>query len=295
MSPGTVAAAAASGLAALLFLAGCSAPSSPAAQPPDPLTTGALHGVVVDDAIRPVAGALVSVTPGPRNATTGTDGTFLLTGLAPGSYAVKVHKGGLVDGQAQADVHASALDPPLVKIQLARDDTFLRPYYEAYVFDGFIDLSGGIGTGKASGGYIGASQHAAYQYTLTAYPQWAQDEMVWTSTQPVSQWLNHNFYYPDASQGDLNQDQRAAGPSPLLNAMNASVARQYVEGLAHKPADPLLLRGRVFTVATDEMGPALTVEQAFTVYTHLFYGYQPPPGWRFTDTGEVPQPPELMR
>jgi hypothetical protein len=35
------------------------------------------------------------------------------------------------------------------------------------------------------------------------------------------------------------------------------------------------------------------MQQRFTVFTHVFYGYIPPAGWRFTDEGVVPLPPVL--
>jgi hypothetical protein len=35
----------------------------------------------------------------------------------------------------------------------------------------------------------------------------------------------------------------------------------------------------------------LTVQQEITYFVHAFYGYRPPPGWRFTTDGDVPAPP----
>jgi hypothetical protein len=38
-------------------------------------------------------------------------------------------------------------------------------------------------------------------------------------------------------------------------------------------------------------GAGAMVNQRVNVYTHIFYGYAPPAGWRFTATGEAPPPP----
>lgn len=37
-------------------------------------------------------------------------------------------------------------------------------------------------------------------------------------------------------------------------------------------------------------GAGVTIQQDFTVYTHVFYGYAPPAGWLFHETGAVPGP-----
>src|SRR5688572_2997273 len=81
-----------------LLLAGCS--SSPEGDGAGPDfsdlgldasdTTGLIRGIVVDDAIRPVAGANVTLTPGGQTARTTANGTFGFDGLAAGSYFLAV-------------------------------------------------------------------------------------------------------------------------------------------------------------------------------------------------------------
>jgi hypothetical protein len=38
-------------------------------------------------------------------------------------------------------------------------------------------------------------------------------------------------------------------------------------------------------------GAGVVVNQRVSVFTHIFYGYTPPPGWTFSATGQAPQPP----
>src|ERR1041385_6406528 len=86
------------------LLAGCSS-NNHAATPAGPSfddlglqatqTTGVIRGVVVADAIRPLAGAKVALS-GPEGRTTNTtaQGTFGFDGLAAGTYFVRVSKAG---------------------------------------------------------------------------------------------------------------------------------------------------------------------------------------------------------
>jgi hypothetical protein len=88
-------------LLAAALLAGCSGsnPSDKSSTEPtfDDLglqatsSTGVIRGVVVDDAIRPVAGATVSLTGESTGETVSTAaGTFGFDALAPGTYFLKV-------------------------------------------------------------------------------------------------------------------------------------------------------------------------------------------------------------
>jgi hypothetical protein len=142
-----------SAIPALLFaalLAGCAGNGSPqgtsATEPTfDDLdldataTTGVIRGIVVDDAIRPVAGAKVTLKgDAPRETTSTEAGTFGFDSLAPGPYFLTVSKPGFSEAQASAEVVAGVAEPPIVKVLLNVDAANL-PYFEAYVFSGFIE------------------------------------------------------------------------------------------------------------------------------------------------------------
>src|SRR5688500_16195818 len=125
---------AAAALLAVSLLAGCSSPSggSPSEDGPtfDDLglqatsSTGVIRGVVVDDAIRPIAGAKVTLLgEAPKDAVTTDQGTFGFDGLPAATYFLKVHKVGFADAQQSADVVAGVADPPIVKVQLLADAT----------------------------------------------------------------------------------------------------------------------------------------------------------------------------
>src|SRR5687768_3515881 len=97
-------------------LAGCSGGSDPpAAEPEDAAfeqlalqataTTGVLRGVVVDEAIRPVSGATVTLSgTGTGTTTTNAEGLFGFASLAPGPYFVQVEKPGFTSAQSSTEV-----------------------------------------------------------------------------------------------------------------------------------------------------------------------------------------------
>lgn len=295
---------------ALLLLAGCAGSDDPGPAPEDfeeleleaTETKGLIRGVVVDDAIRPIAGAQVDLrgAAAELSTTSSAEGLFGFDQLEPGTYFLQVSRLGYRTTQSSAEVVAGVDEPPIARILLATDLSFVAPYFEQYIFEGFMECS----TGAAAGGgyaYLNAcsgsdelfpNDKTTERYVLSGYPSWVQSEMIWESTQAVSKSLAHNFHYPDPDETDGQKDLSAEGESPLLNTMDNETAKEYLEGLDFQEGDNLTLRMRIFTRATDGTGPALTFQQRFTVYTTVFYGYLPPEGWTLRESGEVPAPPQ---
>lgn len=103
-------------------------------------TTGVLLGVVVDEAIRPVKDAQVTLGKPDgtdANATTDAQGRFAFGGLPAGTYFVKVRAAQFSPAQTSAEVVAGAEDPPVVRVQLVRLFS-QQPYAETIKFDGYI-------------------------------------------------------------------------------------------------------------------------------------------------------------
>lgn len=296
------------GIVAVFLLAGC-AGNHPKASSNDQAfdgldlqatsTTGILRGVVVDQAIRPIAGALVQLAPGApdEKSTKTTDlGAFAFDGLPAGTYFVHVQKGGYAPAQQSADVVAGVSDPPAMKVQLLPDASYTPPYVETYVFDGFIECSfggaadsGDYGVENACSESVGpltpfSNSQTFVQYNLSKAPTWVQSEAVWESTQAASKSLDLNFAIADASELDGWKDLSVDGPSPLLNTMDNGTAATY-DGKDN------VLTLRVFPWTDAYPGPIVALEQKFTVYTHVFYGFQPPADWRFSSGDPVPLPP----
>jgi hypothetical protein len=102
---------------------------------------GAVAGVVVDEAIRPVPGANVSVA-GAVVARSGDDGVFVLVDVEPGTLVMTVSAPGFLEIQTTAEVAAG--QTASVRVLLARDDRPV-PYHVTHSHDGFMQAWGGIG------------------------------------------------------------------------------------------------------------------------------------------------------
>ena len=307
------------GVAALLLLAGCSDDGTgepeadfTALELTATETVGVIRGLVVDEAIRPVAGAEVAAK-GPDGATASTttngEGLFGFE-VAPGTWFLSVSRAGYLPAQASADVVAGVAEPPVTKVLLAVDVENL-PYVEAYVFDGYLECGVttppvGVAVCFAAGSLLNDNTQVTYPYSGNA--TWMQTEMVWESTQALGDELALMYSY-SAGCG-LYCDHEVDGTSPLLLQANETMTQAIMDGsdgglyirvfnsdldetdpgldsVCTPVPDPVL--GNTWCLAN---GVGLTIEQRFAHYTHIFYGYSPDPAWRFTSGDPVPSPPQ---
>lgn len=274
-------------------------------------TTGILRGVVVDDAIRPVADAQVELRGTGRSAQTTVDGLFGFDGLDAGTYFVDVSKVGHVGVQQSADVVAGVADPPIVRVLLTIDATY-QPYVQVLTYEGYIEcttsvlvLCGAPNTLEPimCGGIhepplpptppvcYGNLTNDRFTWTFSYQPNltWMQVEMVWESTQALSPELTLEMETLDAACGDDDYYFNEGSASPLVwSADGETIAGTEVDFAAGCPVYYSVFAGS----AADAPAPVgVTAQQRFTAYSFAFYSYTPPEGWSFTGTGEIPQPP----
>lgn len=318
---------------AAFVLAGCAGPT-PDAAPQDPAgapqleataTTGVLRGIVVDEAIRPVAGVTVVVQgAATRNATTDDAGFFGIAGLPPGTYQVAASKVAYVAVQTVADVAAGVSDPPLVRLQM----TFIpseAPYVTEFLHNGFAQciVPGANVCGIANlypcviaqtlgqPCFGNLTSDASLLRVVEPFtdaqrrPAWTQLEIIWGSTQPVTDWLSFRVS-PYQWENGAGIDERAlnvAGKSPVLFTRNATEAEEWDLGLASGEGDPQGMAVETFAAGNDLTcaGPprefinscssiGVVVNQKMDFFFHLFYGYLPPDGWRLSADGTTPPP-----
>ncbi|HUR26486.1 MAG TPA: carboxypeptidase-like regulatory domain-containing protein [Candidatus Thermoplasmatota archaeon] len=275
-------------------------------------TTGIIRGIVVDDAIRPVAGATLALTGegGPKQALSADDGVFGFDGLTAGTYFIEASRPGFTTVQVSADVVAGVAEPPIVKVLLALDPAN-RPYVEVFNFEGYLECgvtTPPVGVALCFVGGETLNDNTQITYTISKRPAWVQTEMVWESTQQLGNELTLMYSY-DGGCG-LFCDHEIDGTSPLLLQANQTI----VDTIGLGNGTDLYIR--VFNSDLDETdagldavctpvpdpvlgvtwclgnGVGLTLEQRFNHYTHVFYGYSPPQDWRFTSGTDVPQPPQ---
>jgi hypothetical protein len=297
-------------------------------------TTGVIRGVVVDEGIRPLAGALVTATSNGHAAATNSTatGAFGFQGLAPGTYLVKAHKAGYRDTQASAEVKAGVDESLSVKLTLPLDASFVRPYAVGSVFKGFIDCglttpvvgiavcsipngpTCGINDSVPCTGNVTADRFATFIPVDGGVPLWIQHELVWTATQAAGDQFTIAARTATADQARANSYEddlpdQPTGTSPLLAVVNTTTIQKHDIGRNGTGLEPAIFTGGVPSTGDQACAPVLptpppaphggfclfdtgaTLEQDFTLYTHIFYGFTPPEGYRFTKDGE-PTPPQ---
>lgn len=145
-----------------VLLAGCTGASSsdvpqdagpeaigPSAEPARASeTTGAIAGLVVDDSLQPIPGALVGLQDQPLTATTDAAGSFTFNALEPGRYVVLANALGYQAATKAANVVAGEIVN--AQIVLTSLPTTV-PFPETLQFNGLIECGWGIdnaGTGN---------------------------------------------------------------------------------------------------------------------------------------------------
>lgn len=178
--------------------------------------TGIIRGVVVDAAIQPVMGALVTIQGTELTTETTETGAFGFDGLEPGEYFLTVEKAGYLPTQQSVPVEAGVVEPPIVKFLLESDPESL-PYFEESIFKGFIECSFALVAVRfAACGLVEDYTNNVFLFN-TAWStgvKHIQAELIWDSTQSLGDEMQVSFTDPSGSaQVRVNASE---GASPLL-------------------------------------------------------------------------------
>lgn len=265
-------------------------------------TTGIIRGLVVDEAIRPLVGAVVSIAQPNRTATSGLDGQFAFAGLDPGTYFLTVALANYSTTQSQAVVVAGDDEPPITKVFLQRLAT-TDPYVDAINYAGYLTFGAAVGATSVGTTVFGPladaiNDRSIWYVQFTTLPMWAQGELVWDQTQAAG----GQQIWEMTDTSNRHYGYRETGSSPALAYWNTTVLNEPdrvnstldpERGIAYrmfggphpslKPGDtcpslPVVGNPCYF-------GFGLTVQQKFEVYIHNFYNFVPAEGWRFTSDG----------
>jgi hypothetical protein len=310
---------------ALTVLSGCAAKSAGTTNSLDEAakeldvqataTTGVIRGVVVDEAVRPLGSVVLSLTSQGRVLSTNSTatGAFGFQGLPEGTYFVKAHKLGYRDTQTSAEVKAGVSDPAITKVALTADRGYVKPYVLAFSAKGFIECGTDVvALCAVPNHFCIPAQPPCVAYTpnatndnfssffpLDAEPRWVQAELVWTSTQALGDKLSVTTR---VSTPSLHSDgfyirgmNSSEGSSPLLvvddydrihNTKNGGKDALGVNGTGLEM--DIFSGGNVDSPVGTLVGAQ--VQQEYQIIVHAFYGYRPPPGYRFTSDGDPPAP-----
>jgi len=272
-------------------------------------STGAILGVVVDDAIVPVADATVAISGTETSAQTDEQGRFVFTGLEPGTYFLtaskKLHEG----VQFSADVVAGVADPPIVKVQL--DRVFKAdPYMQTMASSGFFTCSQANTPGYF---YSSSPCHAQGVVDLDDYgfeleqertfhadvdPGWQTMvfEMTWEpSAQGTSERMGMSVstYKPERNTDHWFASVSSASPMrfQLDSGVMHETAQEGAGPMGPVPADGMKDMSMYMSVRAPEGAtcgepviwwcapPGLALDQKFDMWLTQFYYAPAPAGW----------------
>lgn len=307
-----------------VVLAGCSGSEEP--REPEPQggasfedldvqatdTKGILLGVVVDEAIRPIKDATVTLNMpggGKSEKTTDTEGRFAYGDLDPGTYFLVVKHQLYTEVQASAEVVAGDKDPRVLRVQLER--LFAQdPFSELIAFDGYLacSISFPVGTTcvndytRIVGGTVPGCQGGCLrdynvsktggnirEYVSSVGPGWQTlvFEATWVpSFEGLAQGLTISVSYftrPTASHFYAGTSM----PNPLRLQVDVGV-----EGEGQN-LEPTLINPEgqddLFVFFNDGGGAgSVTLNQKFQSFQTNFYYGVPPEGWSFVNGDTAP-------
>jgi hypothetical protein len=104
---------------------------------------GAISCVVVDETIRPIANATVSLGGVTETSQSASDGSCAFEDLEPGTYFIHASAAGFFDAQQGVEVESGEVTTARIMLQL---DPALRPFANTHKFEGFIEASASIAT-----------------------------------------------------------------------------------------------------------------------------------------------------
>jgi hypothetical protein len=225
-------------------------------------TTGVIRGVVIDEAIRPIANANVMLSSTGTNTTTNAQGAFGFEGLEPGSYFLSVSHPLFSTVQASADVVAGVDEPAITRVQLVAIP-FAEPSYEVLHRQVFLTASACVGTCLSCCDFLFNSDvSTTYQGMFFSSANGTRFIQVLTIWDPTSDTAKGAFirtwvYNPE----DLVMSKDATQTGPVAIDYRTSVDEEFAD-----PGGPLEVRGSIW--ARDPSSPAstgLAAQQSFDV------------------------------
>lgn len=157
-----------------LLLSGCADAPASSDGPEDGLleannsdTTGAISGVVVDEAVRPIEGATVTLTATQASTTTDVEGRFVFSDLEPGTYFLTAVAPRHLEAQTSIEVVAEQTSTARFSLL---GDGLPDPYHQTQHFQGLITFHATVAWAQAEwmlDTYAGITTPACEQCVFT--------------------------------------------------------------------------------------------------------------------------------
>lgn len=292
--------------------------------------TGIIRGIVVDPTVVPVPDVTVTLQGSEQTTTTNAEGAFVFSDLEPGTYFLTADKVGFTPTQSSVSVVAGVDRPPIVKVQLIPDPTenpyLSSMQFDGFIACSVRGAVIGIALCSVVAGF---GDEFNVDYTLDRVPDWVQSEAVWDSTQVLGDEMSLSLTCLDGETGCPDGQYEIAqgeGPSPQVAFFGREDAETYGRGAGEDLHVRLFAFGNSNTDVFDEptmyglynstvpqpvrdvtgdecpmwpvffdgcmraTGVGVMLDQEFTVYTNVFYGFTPDDGWLFIEYGSHPAP-----
>lgn len=269
-------------------------------------TTGILRGVVVDDRIVPIVGAVIDLrgTSERPNATTDDQGRFLFSELDPGTYFLQVTSPLHKAIQASADVVAGDEEPEVVRIQLERlftqDPFSVQVQHEGYFQCSQAGASWYYSSSNCQDGVFGPAADTVPTAT-SQDREWHADvgpgwqvivfEMEWA---PTSDSTSKNMgmvvstYKPERDGEHWFAE--FEGSTPIRGQIDVGVEHESAGRIEPTmiPAEGMTNMSFFVSVREDGDVPGIAYNQQFKVYVTMFHYGRPPEGWSLVAGDALP-------
>jgi hypothetical protein len=238
-------------------------------------TTGIIRGIVVDAAIRPLAGARVVLVGSAHVATTNQGGAFGFEDLQPGTYFVEASMANFTSIQSSANVVAGEKQPTPLRMMLAAKAS-TKPYIEATKVRIMVTDSVSYwnpATGQAGNGTTTRNLPVVPVGNNATV---VQAEWVWTPSTALA--AQAKAVVAGRIATATIRSTETSGPSPLVLRIDADAGQQAIDNV------------QLDTWARGSSGTpvGVMVDQEMDAYVHVFYNLVPRADWQFSKDGDYP-------
>lgn len=237
-------------------------------------TTGVIRGVVVDQTIKPLAGALVVLANPAQNTTTTDAGVFAFEGLDAGTYFLTASLEDHTTVQQSVEVVAGVDTPDAVRVMLMSVPRGVPSITSltAVMFisgSGWVDGVGGVTAGGA--GVMDGNWNFEVEIPLNGTV--AQTELVWDMTTPLGE--NGRAGGGTYNDNDGVDTDTVTGPSPLIMRANATEGSDTANNVYYS----------FYAWPSAGIPAGFHFNQKVDCYVNVFYNFMPDEGWSFVEDG----------
>lgn len=240
----------------------------------------------MDEAIRPIVAASVSIPALNVSVQTDAGGRFAFEGLEPGAYVVQVRHLRYHMSTTTASVHSG----PATSIQVVlAADGIIEPYVIQEADTLFVSSGFCVATycnKVINGNNAATGVHDIAYFDIAPNATIVQVEVKWDATTPIGTdgILSCSGFAKTPGGDTASQRGSATGPSPLTVRVPGTWAVDDGNATLHLFTCSL-------SPANGDVPASTMMNQKAPLYLHSFYNFVPDANWTFIANGAYPVPP----